>query len=382
MNIPGLSTSLVSNGNFEIFILKLDKSSGNAIYAKSIGGTVADYALKVQADSKGNIVVCGQFYGFVSSPVDFDPGPGQFLLSGAADIFIAKFDSAGNFLWAKSNYESAPGAYDKGVFCFDQNDNVYTFGQFAKKIDFNTGIGELILDGENGGFFLQKHDEYGNFLWVKQFGNDFEASPEEIISKNNNIYITGWYRNLADFNPDTAVADVITSNGERDIFIANFDTSGTLNWAHGMGNADFDNGYAIFMDEEGNLLVTGTYQQSVDFDPSGSNFYLSNPNISSSSAFILKLKTQTSSIITDNDADSLIKISPNPTDDQLYIEIFDLGNIYKNIFIFDFTGKILFSHPVSTQQFIVNTLNFPQGIYIIAFENSAGQRIFKKMIKS
>ena len=41
--------------------------------------------------------------GYFTSTADFDPGPGFFNMTsnGGTDIYVAKFDSAGNFIWAK-----------------------------------------------------------------------------------------------------------------------------------------------------------------------------------------------------------------------------------------------------------------------------------------
>ena len=86
---PGAGTSnLTSVGSTDIFISKLD-SSGNFVWAKSMGGTGTDQANSISIDSSSNIYTTGYFAG----TVDFDPGAGTSNLtsaSGSNDIFILK----------------------------------------------------------------------------------------------------------------------------------------------------------------------------------------------------------------------------------------------------------------------------------------------------
>ena len=97
---PGAGTfNLTSAGDYDIFISKLD-SSGNFVWAKSLGGTGYDVSYGIALDSGGNVYTTGSF----SGTVDFDPGAGTFNLTsaGTGDIFVSKLDSNGNFVWARS----------------------------------------------------------------------------------------------------------------------------------------------------------------------------------------------------------------------------------------------------------------------------------------
>ncbi|MBK7391281.1 MAG: SBBP repeat-containing protein [Bacteroidetes bacterium] len=89
--------NLVSNGQWDIFILKLDPA-GNFVWVKQIGGVDIDEGYSITLDKSGNILTTGRFYG----QVDFDPGIGtNYLTAGSIlDVFISKLDSNGNFLWA------------------------------------------------------------------------------------------------------------------------------------------------------------------------------------------------------------------------------------------------------------------------------------------
>ena len=95
---PGIS-NLTSTGNGDIFVTKLD-SSGNILWAKSMGGVNYDFGYSIAVDSSGDVYTTGSFEG----TADFDPGPGTFNLTSTVNgnIFVTKLDSSGNFVWAKS----------------------------------------------------------------------------------------------------------------------------------------------------------------------------------------------------------------------------------------------------------------------------------------
>ena len=85
---PGSGVSnLIPNGNFDVFILKLD-SLGNFIWAKNIGGTAMEYATALTLDKYNSIFTVGKF----ENTVDFDPNSGVKNVTslGSQDAFIHK----------------------------------------------------------------------------------------------------------------------------------------------------------------------------------------------------------------------------------------------------------------------------------------------------
>ncbi len=138
--------NLIASGggfDFDVFINKLD-STGNYIWAKQIGGTSFEDCKALGVDSKGNIYATGYF----SGTADFDPGPASYpLTSAGSDIYIAKLDSAGNFLWAKQSGEAATDntGFGRGL-ALDASSNVYTTGSFGGVMDFDPGTGSYSMD--------------------------------------------------------------------------------------------------------------------------------------------------------------------------------------------------------------------------------------------
>ncbi|HRF19893.1 MAG TPA: SBBP repeat-containing protein, partial [Chitinophagaceae bacterium] len=95
---PGAGTvNLTSAGGSDIFFAKYD-ASGNYVYAKRLGGTAEDVGFGIAVDGSGNVYVTGYFIG----TGDFDPGAGtaNLISSGIQDIFFAKYDASGNYVYA------------------------------------------------------------------------------------------------------------------------------------------------------------------------------------------------------------------------------------------------------------------------------------------
>jgi hypothetical protein len=107
------------------------------IWAKRAGGTNFDYGYSVCNDASGNVFVTGTFS---SQNITF--GSYTLTKTGAGystDIFLVKYDSQGNVLWAKS----AGGTSDDSgeSVCVDTNGNVFVTGYFkSSTITFGSYI--------------------------------------------------------------------------------------------------------------------------------------------------------------------------------------------------------------------------------------------------
>jgi len=141
---PGpASHLLVSGDNPSAFVLKLN-TNGNFVWAEQLSGGSTGRALAndVAIDLTGNIYAVGDFS---SGPVDFNPGTVTYNLTpaGDQDAFIAKLDSAGNFVWA-GGLGGTSADYGEGV-AVDKSGNVYSTGYFSGTADFNPGPGTFDL---------------------------------------------------------------------------------------------------------------------------------------------------------------------------------------------------------------------------------------------
>ncbi|MEZ4721747.1 MAG: SBBP repeat-containing protein [Flavobacteriales bacterium] len=262
---PGLgTTNLTSSGSADVFVQKLD-ASGNFIWARAFGGIDYDYISSIDLDASGNVYTVG----FFQLTVDFDPGAGtdNHTSAGFHDAFIQKLDGSGNFVWAKTF-----GSIDEEVgqsICIDISGNLYVTGYFEGMVDFDPGIG--VQNRTSSGFsdiFVQKLDSSGNFIWVQSFGGTSRDYATAVATDDSgNIYATGTFLGTVDFDPGVGTTN-LTSSGLNDIFVQKLDGSGNFVWAQTFGGGDNESSYSISLDGSGNVYTTGSFNGTVDFDPS------------------------------------------------------------------------------------------------------------------
>lgn len=134
-------------------------------------------------------------------------------------------------------------------------------------------------------FFAGAED--GGFAWAKAMGGPkYDVVSGMVLDDSGNIYTTGYFRNIMDFDPNAGVFE-LDAGSQDDIFVSKMDNAGNLVWAVSMGGASNDAGHAIALDEAGNVYITGSFYGVADFDPGPGLFELDSPN--GSGAFVVKL---------------------------------------------------------------------------------------------
>ena len=242
-----------------VFVCFLSKAQGNFLWGKDIGGLGGyDDGYSTAVDAAGNIYTTGNFLG----TVDFDPGPGVYTLTavGQQDIFICKLDASGNFVWAK---KIGGIAYDSGrSITVDASGNVYTTGFFMIAADFDPGLGVYNLTSVSvQDIFLSKLDASGNFVWAKNMGGSTGDIGYSIaVDAGSNVYSTGTFQGMVDFDPGPGVYTLTTSGA----FISKLDASGNFVWAKQFTLSD---SHSIALDQVGNVYTTGLFYNTTDFDP-------------------------------------------------------------------------------------------------------------------
>jgi hypothetical protein len=252
-----------------IFITQGFAQKPSLTWAKTIGGPGFDFSPSLAVDAAGNVYTTGGFAG----TADFDPGPNLYELTSAGnrDIFISKFDSAGNFVWAK---KIGGGNIDQAyAITLDSFANVYITGDFNGTVDFDPNDGTYnLIPAEGSDIFIAKLDSSGNLAWAKNFGG---ALPDEVrsiaLDRNGNVFSTGIFYNTVDFNPAAEIYN-LTSAGAGDIFVSKLDSAGNFIWAKNMGGINSDFGNFITTDTAGNVYTTGYFTDTSDFDPAPGKF--------------------------------------------------------------------------------------------------------------
>ncbi|MES2763376.1 MAG: SBBP repeat-containing protein [Bacteroidota bacterium] len=244
-----------------ITLIVINSSAQNYSWANSIGSLGTDYAQSVTTDVNGNVYITGNFYG----TADFDPSANTAnLTSGGKDIFIAKYDNNGNYLWAKAMISH--GTYTNAIgrsIITDASGNVYITGYFQDTTDFDPGPSTVTLTTQspgNNAIYVAKYDANGNYLWVKTVEGARGDSKSIAIDGNGNLYITGLFSGTGDFDPSPAVAN-FTAYAFNSVFIAKYDANGNYLWVKGIGSttSSLDGGMSVATDINNNVYVTGFF---------------------------------------------------------------------------------------------------------------------------
>ncbi|MCB0755372.1 MAG: T9SS type A sorting domain-containing protein [Flavobacteriales bacterium] len=324
---PGF-LNVSSAGSTDIFIQKMD-ASGNFIWGKRIGGIWADRANDIAVDNLGNVFITGGFKNTVDfdpgSGVYNQVADNTFQTSAA---FVVKLNSSGSFQWARTaDTESEGYALDTdnsgnvyvggritnwvdfgntsiGGDAFlwklnssgdqqwvkalddvtspnslyiaqhglkvDGSGNMYVTGRFDETQDFvpGNGVQNLVSTGGDD-VFLAKYNSSCVLQWVKQFGgtgSDYGLALHR--SSVGDLYIGGAFSGISDFDPSSGTGQyAFQSAGSTDIFVLKTNSNGDVQWASAFGGSAFDYAGDITANSIGEVVITGLYQGTADFDP-------------------------------------------------------------------------------------------------------------------
>lgn len=241
--------TLSVNGVTDIFVSKNDGVGGYAWVVKA-GGTGPDRGLSIKADNTGNTYITGYYSGTATF------GSQTLTSLGSQDIFIAKLDPNGSFLWARS-----AGGTNNDIgygIDVDNNGNVAVTGEFT-----GTGtFGSFTLTSMNGSIdvFTTKLDGQGNFLWAKQGSAKFTDKGHDVaFDGSGNVYITGEFS-------DTITFDIVHNNNMLNaVFTVKYNAAGQEQWFRKIGGGSNNVSNAIEADANGNVYVAGDFNGTITF---------------------------------------------------------------------------------------------------------------------
>ncbi|MBN8641266.1 MAG: SBBP repeat-containing protein [Flavobacteriales bacterium] len=247
--------------------------NGNLVWAKYIAeiGTVIS---EIAADSSGGINLIGVF----SGTLDLDPGPNVFNVSTSPsgdDFYILKYNLNGEFQWAKQFGDPTrlDEVYDITI---DNQNNIIITGLFSGLVDFdpNSGVTNLQSNNNSNDAFIAKYTNNGELIWTKSFGSTntgIERGNAITVDNQNNIYATGSFSGLTDFDPSANTVN-LSPVGTRSIYILKLNSNGDFDFVKTIGAPGTEVVYDIAVDNDGSLYLTGYYLSSMDCDPDSGVF--------------------------------------------------------------------------------------------------------------
>jgi len=221
-------------------------------WARTWGDTETDKARAVALDGYENIYVAGS--------MDND------------DVaFIRKYDSDGVLLWEQKWAYSmviVGSAVINGIAANDTE--VYAVGNFNGSVDFDPGTGSALV-ASNGGedAFIVSIDSDGDYRYSGTWGSATNDYANAVDVQGTNVYVTGSFTGTSvDFNPDPVGEYHKSAIGGSDIYLSQFPTtSNYLVTAPTFGGLGDDRGRGVVVDAGGDILLTGSFEGTADFDP-------------------------------------------------------------------------------------------------------------------
>jgi PKD repeat protein len=264
--VTGFFTGTVSFGDFlldaggltGIFVAKLD-SSGTWLWATQSTGFVEPPHIQgsdICVDSNGNVYVTGVF---IETVMFGSYGP--FVSHGGGeDVFVAKLDSGGTWVWATTG---GGNSRDEGCgIGVDSNGDVYVTGYFIAEAWFGSHYVSSYSSSMEA--FVAKLDSSGTWLWVAQTYSHpdpyagFARGSDISVDSNGDVYVIGYFSGF--------VGPMQFSTTDQDVFVAKLDSSGTWLWAAKSQSGDRERGQGITLDSQGNVYVTGYCESWCLFD--------------------------------------------------------------------------------------------------------------------
>lgn len=240
---------LTNQGNADVFVAAYS-ASGTHVWSIAAGADGSQYGGSLASNAVGDVVATGVFQG------DMDFGEGPLETYGSLDVFVAKFNDAGVHVWSHSY--GGPASQIPLDVAIDEFGVVVT-GLFYGSIDLGEGIVE---SNGNSDLFVLHLTPSGMYSWSLTSGSaGFQESYSLANCEGGDVLVAGWFDQGFDFGPFP-----LTTSGSYDIFLAKVDATGTPLWAQAFpGSAGADAARALTLDAAGNIVLAGYVRGPVDF---------------------------------------------------------------------------------------------------------------------
>ncbi|HYD21020.1 MAG TPA: T9SS type A sorting domain-containing protein [Flavipsychrobacter sp.] len=326
--------------SYDVFVAKYDVN-GNQVWIRTAGGIYGDVGKRIKVDNNGNLYLCGIF----TDTATFDNIQ---VTENKLGFFIAKMDTAGNFIWVK------PGIlgiwpYHQQLFGLDLDaaGNIYYAGPARCQ---STVIGNITTFGNtipgSHAPMVIKFDPNGNILWHYVKPNNWQGAGIgtganiKVDRQGNVVLVNSCSRT------DTSTSNWVTMNN---LLILKFNPTGQFLWKREYDSVTVDwSGIpnSLDFDDDNNMYIGGTAYRTFWFD---SNLPSCNP-----SGFLAKFTPNGSLVwarkmenVISNQTTAIRSIRHFQYSDSMYCAGYYLGSV-------DFDGIPLSSSNNNIKMFVVS----------------------------
>lgn len=252
----------VSSGIPDGYVYKTN-AAGQMQWITKFGGNGSDRGLSIRVDGSGNTYVTGYYYGLSTF--------GTFTLnsvSGTQDIFIAKLDPNGNFLWVRSaggNMVDIP-----SNIAIDNAGDVIVTGSFQGIATFGTATFTSMINPSTSIYsydaFTVKYSNSGTYQWCKTGTAKYTDRGMDVVTDAfNDIYVCGQFSDTILFN------NLHTNNIMNAVYLIKYDAAGNEIWFR-KASASSSIAYALAINSNNDVYVTGDFTGTMGFYGTVNNF--------------------------------------------------------------------------------------------------------------
>ena len=311
---PGIAT-LMSMGGADGFVAKYGPN-GAFQWVRGVQGTGNAQMWSVAADTNGDIHALGHFTGTVTVA-----NLSQITSSGLNDGVLCRFSATGTAIWRQPF--GGVGNVTTERILNDGAGHLYIMGSFSGMANIDPGTNNIgVTSVGNNNMYFAKLLTNGNALWGHGIPavNHFDGVGDIAVDGSGNLYVCGAHNVELDLDPGPgqAIHPAPTGPG-HDLFIAQYDGAGLFQWSRAITTeGGFDTANEMAVDAQGNVIVTGSYGLSAEFDALAPDGSLS--HTSTQSGYTVKYGPDLgTAVVPAGSNTSDLMLFPNPADRELRI---------------------------------------------------------------
>ena len=255
----------VHNGNWDVFVSKLNSSLSTLLASTFIGGDNIDFAYALAIDSSDSVYVTG-YTNVSSTPVNYPVTTGAYdeVHNGNFDVYVSKLDSSLSTLSASTFIGG--GGFEEGNSIAIASNNIYVTG-YTTSSDYPIQGGSDTTHNGSSDVFVSKLNSTLSDLSASTFigGNKDDIAYALAIDSSENIYVAGSTLS-SDYPTVTETYDrSFNQSNLLEAFISKLDSSlSSLDKSTYLGGLTDDEAFALTLDSSPNVYVAG-YTDSPDF---------------------------------------------------------------------------------------------------------------------
>ncbi|NUO48604.1 MAG: hypothetical protein HOV80_07080 [Polyangiaceae bacterium] len=209
---------LMSAGEQDVFVAKLDGSTGAVMWRRTFGTAEPESRIDLAIDNDDNVVIAG----IARAGIDF--GGGNVCAEGFGQVYLVKLDTAGEHLFSRcfGDPATSTGGPDPQVATTPSGE-IVLFGRSDDDIDLGSGL----LPWDEGVLFVATYAPDGQGLWSRKYGES-ESTPNAYaralaVSPTGHIVVGVSFHESIDFeglvleSPDDSAALVVELDHDGDI---------------------------------------------------------------------------------------------------------------------------------------------------------------------